>query len=319
MTGLGDCKSYTLQVRAVNASDQHSESGTVTASTACPPWPITLRAAGGESKVTLSWNSPQDSSITKYQYRQKEGSGAFGDWTDIAGSGSSTVSYAVTGLSDCQSYTFEIRTVTGSGAGSPTGGATGTTDCPPKGPTGLTAVSGNSQATLRWNNPQDNSITKYQYRQKESEGAFGSWTDIPSSGPSTVSYTVPNLTNCRRYTFEIRSVTASGEGPPSSSATATAVCPPGNPTGFWAVSGDTTVTLNWDDPFDGSITKYQYKSGESDWIDIPSSGPSTVSYAVTDLTNCQSYTFQLRAVNASGNGRASGALTVTAGAVGSCP
>ncbi len=319
VTGLGDCKSYTFQVRAVNASGQDSESRTVTASTACPPWPITLKVAGGEGKVTLSWNNPQDSSISKYQYRQTESGDVFGSWTDIAGSGASIVSHVVTGLANCQSYTFEIRTVTASGEGSPTGGATGTTDCLPEGPTGLTAAGGNSQVTLNWTDPQDSSITKYQYRQKVSGGTFGSWTDITGSGAGTASHVVTGLTNCQSYTFEIRSVTASRESSSSGSASAAPVCPPGNPTSLTAVGGERQVTLRWDDPHDGTLTKYQYTlNGGSTWTDIAGSGSSTVSYTVTNLTNCESYTFQVRAVNPSGNGRASGAVTATAGAASAC-
>ena len=37
-------------------------------------------ATAGPGKVDLTWANPNDASITEYQYRQKKGSGAFGNW-----------------------------------------------------------------------------------------------------------------------------------------------------------------------------------------------------------------------------------------------
>ena len=70
------------------------------------------------------------------------------------------------------------------------------------------ADAGNAQVTLRWDNPRDSSITKYQYRQRlTSESAWNpDWTDIPGSRASTTSYIVRNLANRAAYTFEIRAV-----------------------------------------------------------------------------------------------------------------
>ena len=38
-----------------------------------PAAPANLAAAPGDTEVTLSWNNPNDSSITKYQFRQAQG------------------------------------------------------------------------------------------------------------------------------------------------------------------------------------------------------------------------------------------------------
>ncbi len=55
---------------------------------ACPAAP-NLSATPGEDEVMLSWTDPEDSTITKYQYRQKTGTGAYGDWSAIPDSASS--------------------------------------------------------------------------------------------------------------------------------------------------------------------------------------------------------------------------------------
>ena len=85
----------------------------------------------------------------------------------------------------------------------------------PAKPTGLTATAGDEQVALSWTDPSDSSITKYQVRQKAGSAAWGSWTDIPSSGATTTSYTVTGLTNGTAYRFRIRAVNAAGNSPQS--------------------------------------------------------------------------------------------------------
>ena len=80
--------------------------------------------------------------------------------------------------------------------------------------TNLAAVAGDQHVTLSWSNPNDASITRYQYRQSTDSGRNWSpdWTNIANSDSSTTSYTVTSLTNGTKYTFEMRAVNATGNG-----------------------------------------------------------------------------------------------------------
>ena len=93
--------------------------------------------------------------------------------------------------------------------------------------TNLAAVAGDEQVTLSWTDPNNESITTYQYRQSTDGGSNWSpdWTNITNSDKNTTSHTVENLTNNTEYTFEIRAVNATGNGA-SGSVTATPVLPP---------------------------------------------------------------------------------------------
>ena len=78
--------------------------------TATPPdAPSNFAAAASDGEATLSWDDPGNTSITKYQYRQKEGSGDLGNWTDMTGSGANTVAHTVTGLTNGNAYIFQVR------------------------------------------------------------------------------------------------------------------------------------------------------------------------------------------------------------------
>ena len=77
------------------------------------------RNFGVAADGTLSWTAPSSvggSAITGYEYRQREGSAAWGSWTAIDNSANST-SYQVTGLDANTEYTFQLRAKNNAGSG----------------------------------------------------------------------------------------------------------------------------------------------------------------------------------------------------------
>ena len=296
---------YGFAIIAVNEAGPSPSSDVVTATPQSPPAkPTGLTAKPGNTRVTLTWDDPGDASITRYQINRQT-NGLWGAWRDISGSGADTTSFIVENLTNGVSYAFAIRAVNSTGPGAPSAPVTATPAATkPDKPTGLTAAAGNAKVTLRWNDPKDPTIIRYEYQQKV-DGTTSDWTSVPSSNAATTSFTVSGLTNGAAYDFRIRAVNAVGSSQRSEPATATPTYPPGTPTSFTATRDGASVNLAWDDPFDGTITSYQYRYNRSgsprgDWIDIPNSGSSTTSHTVTGLTAGLTYAFSIRAVNASG-------------------
>ena len=172
----------------------------------------------------------------------------------------------------------------------------------------LSATPDDGRVTLSWTNPANNTITKYQYRRKTDTGTYGSWTDIPTSGDTTTSYTVTGLTNGTEYTFGVRAVNAGGNGA-ASTVTATPAPVPAAPTNLEAEVRDRRIGLTWDDPSDSTIDKYEYSTDGGSFSVISGSDDTTTSYTVTGLINGTQYTFAVRAVNNTDDGVES---TVTA-------
>ncbi len=83
-----------------------------------PPMPAGFTATAGDSEVTLSWNDPNRSAITSWQYRQRAGAGSYGGWMAISGAGPTTTSHTVTGLINGTTYTFQVQSWARNGAGS---------------------------------------------------------------------------------------------------------------------------------------------------------------------------------------------------------
>ena len=176
------------------------------------------------------------------------------------------------------------------------------------------ADAGNAQVTLRWDNPEDSSITRYQYRQRvTSESAWDpDWTDIPGSGASTTSYTVGDLVNWTPYTFQIRAVRGN-EPTATSAATATPEGPPLAPRNLTAHGQDKGITAWWQTPPAGEepapVTSYKVRyrqvgMGTSPWQNpTRANDDRSTTQEINNLTNRQHYEVQVAAVNRLGTGQ----------------
>ncbi len=82
---------------------------TTTTVPTAPAKPTGLSATPAANSVALSWTNPGDDSITGYEYRQRKGTGSWGNWTAIANSDADTTMHTVTGLDATTRYRFQIR------------------------------------------------------------------------------------------------------------------------------------------------------------------------------------------------------------------
>ena len=318
ITGLENGKTYKLKVRSANAAGPGDASDAVTATT-LPLAPATFTATGRDAEVALAWTkNAADATVTGWQYRQKAGTGKYGPWTPIIGSKDSTTTHTVTELTNDTAYTFQLRAVNATGAGAPSAERTANPQLsPPLKPAGFQAHAGDGLAMLQWDDPENASLTKWQYKQ---DG--GSWEDIcvtssDSGCPRKTSHLVKGLTNGTEYTFKIRAVNDAGNGPDSDEKKATPLAVPGQPTDLAATGGDKQVSLVWKAP-SGSVTGWQVRQASAggswgNWKTItPGSGANnTLTHTATGLTNNVPYRFQVRATNASGGGTPSAPASAT--------
>ncbi len=126
VTGLAAGTVYAFKVRAVNSAGNGPASDEVTARTA-PAKPTGVTATAGAQRVVLAWADPGDASITRWEYQQKQGGGAYGSWTAIPGSGATTTTYTVRGLLAETAYAFKVRAVNPAGNGPASDEVTATT------------------------------------------------------------------------------------------------------------------------------------------------------------------------------------------------
>ena len=305
---------FTYRVRATNALGDSAWSAEFSGTPGLAPLkPTALTATGGDRMAALAWTSGGDggSPITGWEHRRQTGANTWGDWTDIPDSGAATTGYTVTGLANGASIVFQVRAVNTTG-NSPASDAATALLVPAK-PAGVTATPASGSVTLAWTNPNNATITSWETRSKTGNGDYGAWTTVPNSGAATTGVTLTRA-NGGTYSFEVRAVNATGNGTASDEVTATLI--PAAPAGFSATPGNTEVHLSWTDPGNSSITSWEYRrnrrrQGWGAWTTIPGSGASTTSHTVLGHDNGDEYLFQIRAVNATGNGDPSPVLSAT--------
>ena len=268
-----------------------------------------------DTRVKLTWSAPSSTAnIDTFEIQRCSGANCTG-WGNAVAPAKSATTTTVTGLTAGTAYRFRIRARAVSGSdyrhsawSSP---VSLTTAAKPAAPTGLTATAGSGSVDLAWDDPSNASITRYEYQMHS--GAWGAWKSVSGSDASTTSYTVTGLQGGTEYRFKVRAVNAIGTGTAAPNAspwyvTATPQTPskPAAPSGLAATAGNGSVTLDWNNPSNPSITHYEYQVRSagfswSAWKSVSGSDASTTSYTVTGLQGGTEYRFKVRAVNQSGN------------------
>ena len=268
--------------------------------------PTGFSATAGDEQITLAWDDPMDSSITKYQYELGYGTGAedIPDGDDAGTNPGDETSYTVTNLPNGDVNAVRLRAVNANGAGpwtariqEVTPQAAGT-PAPPSGLLTLRYTSTGGESLTTWDDPQDPGITVYQ-RWVQSTGM---WQDIPGTDATT--------TGVKGNLEQLRAVNAKGPGlwavPTIVRSTIVRSTAPAQPTGVRAAPGNGRVTLTWNDPGDPGkgvyIASYRYTvDGGETWTDILDSHTTLqghlTRYTVPNLTNGQTYTFAIQAEN----------------------
>ena len=313
VTGLANGTAYVFRVAALNGVGTGSYSAASAAVTpAAPPGaPTGVAGTAGNAQVALSWTAPASNggaAITGYVVRHSSDNGS--TWSAGTATGSTGVSYTVTGLSNGTAYLFQVRAVNSAGDGAWSANSSAVTPVAPVvapgAATGVTGTRGNTSVALSWTAPASNggaAITSYRVIYSSNNGS--TWSSAISTGSAGTTFTVTGLTNGAAYIFQVAAVNSAGAGAYStSSAAVTPAGAPGAPTGVAGTAGNAQVALSWTAPASSNgsaITGYvvQYSSNNgSTWSANIATGSATTSYTVTGLTNATAYRFRVAAVNA---------------------
>ena len=326
ISSLTGATRYFFRVRAVNEQGKgYSTQVSVTpydGATAEPGAPTNLMATSGDRQVTLGWEASSlgASVITSYEYQYKTTSGTFDEntWTEVP-NWESALEITIPNLIGATTYAFRVRAVNTQGPGAPSteveaiayDGPTPEPGVPPN----LTPTSGDRQVTLNWEASSlgASEILRYEYQYSTTRGTFdeNTWTEVPN-WESALEITIPNLTEATTYYFRVRAVNAQGTGAPSTEMEAIAydgpTPEPGKPKNLIAIFGDRQVRLSWEASSMGAsaITRYEYQYGTTGtfsqtWTEVPD-WESALEVTIDGLIGGTTYHFQVRAVNAQGEG-----------------
>ena len=199
-----------------------------TPQTSTPDSPTGLTASSvSHDSVTLSWDDPDDDSITGYrvlrrsrdgdEYGDGEGSAEFVPIVDDTGS--PAASYTDTSVTARTRYVYRAKAINPAGLSERSSYLNIETSTAPPSPstpaepTGLTASSvAHDSVTLSWDDPGDSSITGYQVLRRSRDGAeYGDGQGdsefvaiVDDTGSSATSYTDTSVTAHTRYVYRVK-------------------------------------------------------------------------------------------------------------------
>ena len=255
--------------------------------------------------------------LTKWQYKQKEGNNSFdANWTDISET-STTLSHVVSGLDNSKSYQYKVRAVNATGDSAAS--AESTAASPTVVTLGASSVTHDS-ATLTIANWSGD----WYHKRTAPTTPTASCSSVVSSPTKTAS--LSSLSGNTDYTWKAYSDSGCSTELASDDFL-TKPDQPAKPTASGAGSGKLKLSASVNGS--GTISKWQaqQKAGGGtfgSWQDLSNSGSTSLNHTFNGLTDGTSYQFKVRAVNATGNSAASAAsdakqptaVTLTASAVG---
>ena len=280
-----------------------------------PAQPTGLSATASHDAITLTWDDPDDASITGYvilrRNRDTDKEGHFDEL--VADTGSAATTYTDNTVAAENRYTYRIKAINAYGVSERSlwfHVATPAAPVPAQ-PTGLSATASHDAITLTWDDPGDASITGYvilrRNRDTDEEGYFDEL--VADTGSAATTYTDNTVAAENRYTYRIKAINEHGVSERSLwFHVATPAAPvPAQPTGLSATATLGQVVLTWADPGDASITGYVIlrrvrvndQGGEFSEL-VPDTGTAATTYTDDTVAASTTYTYRIKAINAYG-------------------
>ena len=362
ITGLDQGIIYEFRLRGKASSITGAISASVAAVAQFTPT-ASARSGSAAETIDVTITAP-GVTVTRYELRWKLNSASnypstgTGSWTDI---GTST-SHTISGLTGSTAYNVQVRVVHSSGDANSTNSLLKTinvtSSAAVKPPTSFSSVAGSQfgSVNLSWNAPAGQTVTRYEYRYRETGGSYPTnnaneaiWTaaGTQTTRSTTTSQTVTGLrTDDTGYEFQLRTVAPGGK---SETVPVSAVKPKQlpAPTNFEANPGSAkgSIDLTWTVVSGFTPKQYEYRWKLTSTNTWPSSGTTgdwaaagtqstratADSATVSGLTAGTSYDIELRTVegatptnysapvSATATSRAIGPPTAFTAAQGSAP
>ena len=181
-----------------------------------PEKPTGLEATSTHDSVTLTWDDPQDESITGYVIlRRVRVNDTGGDFSVlVANTGSAATTYTDNEVAASTTYTYRIKAINEAGVSERSRWVHIDTPAPPvpDQPTGLEAMASNGQVVLTWDDPEDDSITGYvilrRVRVNDTGGDFS--VLVANTGSAATTYIDDNVAASTTYTYRIKAINEHG-------------------------------------------------------------------------------------------------------------
>ena len=309
VTGLTIGNAYCFEIEAVDATGTGPASAALSNADTLTAAPTAL-ASGTVTTTTvvLTWTAPSTSPssgvVTSYTVQMaaySSGCGTYGSSETVASGGT------YTGLSAGNTYCFEVAAVDDGGTSVYSSAITNVFTLPDV----VTSLSSGTYTTtgltLTWTNPTGTSNN--QIWQATYSGSCGSYSSIDISGGAITTYAVTSLTAGTAYCFQVQAGDGSGYGA-AITLTDVMTLPAATGTPTEGSATTTTIPLSWSTVTGAAsytVLQAAYTGSCGSYSTSYTGEPEP--YTITGLTIGNGYCFEIEAVDASGTGAASSALS----------
>ena len=231
-----------------------------------PAAPIGLSATATHEQVTLTWDDPNDDSITGYVIlRRNRDTTAEGEFTElVSDTGNADTSYTNDSVAAETPYTYRIKAINDQGVSERSHWFHIDTPAPPTpesdpaslAPANLTAATADGQVVLSWDAPIEDTGSVTGYEVLRGLGEDDTTTLVADTGIATTTYTDETATQSSTvYAYQVKAI-RDGELSQASNE-ARVHLPPAAPLQVLSTASYDSVLLSWDDPDDDTITGYR--------------------------------------------------------------
>ena len=319
---------YTYRIKAINEHGESERSRWYHIDTPAPPvpdQPTGLEATASHDSITLTWDDPDDDSITGYVIlRRNRDTDAEGHFDELASDTSSaTTTYTDSSVAEETRYTYRIKAINQHGTSERSrwyhidtpAAPEPETDPADLAPDNLAVALTGGQVVLSWDPPAETAGSVTGYEILRGEGADEPVTLTADTGSAATTYTDATATTASaNYAYSVKAI-RDGERS-QASGEAVVQLPPAVPTGVLSAAAHDYVLLSWNDPQDGAITGYRIL--RADVVDgapgefatmIADTGSAATGYTDTTVEAERSYVYRVQAIGPGGLSGPSADLT----------
>ena len=286
-----------------------------------PAKPTGLYATASHDQVILTWDDPQDDSITGYvilrRVRENDQGGKFSELVPDTGTAATT--YTDDTVAAETTYTYRIKAINAAGPGKRSRWFHIDIPAAPEPPepvnspaTGAPAITGTAQvgetlgadtSGIADEDGLENATFSYQWLAGDSG----------ISGATARTYTLSNSDEGKAIKVRVSFTDDAGNEESLTSAATVALAaaepsePPAKPRGLSATATHDSVTLTWDDPQDDSITGYvilrrvRVNDEGGDFSElVPDTGSAATTYTDDTVAASTTFTYRIKAINGHG-------------------
>lgn len=208
------------QLRAWSTPWSDVKRVTIKSTPPAPAAPANLIGTTSHDRVVLSWDDPQDDTITGYQILRRDRSEAASQFTAIHDdTGSSATTYTDTAVTSQATYSYQVKARNAGGLSPASNAFDADLPAPPapSAPTGLIAFATHDAVTFNWDDPSDDTITGYQIQRAlvtdDVAGAFAVVVD--DTAVAGTSYIDADVSAETGYAYLIKARNTGGLSPAS--------------------------------------------------------------------------------------------------------